>query len=577
MKNDFKHFALWILCCLIISKLYVSAQPPNERNTFVPPVDVPLYLTSNYGEIREAHFHSGIDFLAETGSKVYAIKEGYVSRIAVTLNGYGKAVYIAHPNGYTSVYGHLSEFMPEIEKYVKDQQYQRRKYVINLYPEADKFPVLQGQIIAFSGNTGYSFGPHLHFEIRDSRGAIPLNVLTFDFPVADSRTPRITCLGIYPINPHAQVDGTPNKVIIPLKNNNGNKYSIPGPVKVWGDIGFGIETYDYLDGRENMCSPFSVSLVVDDKLKNSFELDRISFGKSSYVNSHIDYAEKVSNGRKIQKLFVDPNNKLDIYKGMINNGICTFTDSLEHKVSVQVKDVAGNQASLDFHVISSFDEKIPSDAVHPHYADSFYYNTVNVYETEQVKIALPNGALFTHIDFRYKAEKAADTLFSALHHVHEESTPVHGTYMISIKPVNLPQALSSKAIIVMIDNKDKISSTGGHYKNGYVTSRAGSFGRFAIFVDTMPPEINPVSFVSKKKYTTHQIISFRIKDDLSGIGTYNGFIDGKWALFEFDAKNDLLFYRPDASRLQQNKEHTLELIITDRKDNIRKFKGRFYF
>src|SRR4030042_6440931 len=271
MTKDFMHFTRWICFSLTLLCLPSDAQQPLTVKSFAPPLDIPLLLTSNYGEIREVHFHAGIDILADPGRKVYAVKEGYISRIGVTLKGYGKALYITHPDGYTSLYGHLNEFLPEIEKYVKDQQYQKRKYVVNLYPPAGKFHVQQGQFIALSGNTGYSFGPHLHFELRDSRGEIPLNVLKLGFPVVDNRRPRIKCLGIYPLDLQSQVADSGVKIIIPLKGNNGNEIVLSDPISVWGNIGFGIETYDFLDGRDNACSPFSVSLLVDDNLINSFE------------------------------------------------------------------------------------------------------------------------------------------------------------------------------------------------------------------------------------------------------------------------------------------------------------------
>jgi len=576
MKSDFTHFTGWICLFLALSSLPSSGQQAGKVKAFSPPIDIPILLTSNYGEIRSAHFHAGVDMLVDPDNKVYAVKEGYISRISVTLNGYGKALYIAHPEGYTSVYGHLNAFSPEVEKYVKDQQYQKRRYVVDLYPEAGKFPVQQGQHIALSGNTGYSFGAHLHFEIRDSRGEIPLNVLKFGFPVADNRRPRINCLGIYPLSSQARVADSASRIIIPLKNNS-ERIVIAEPIRVWGKIGFGIETYDYLDGRENACSPLSVSLMVDDKSVSSFELDRIPFHKSSYVNSHIDYAEKVNSGRKIQKLWLDPNNKLGIYSSVVNRGICEFTDSLVHQVVIKVKDVAGNQTTLHFMVVGYFHDDTLRVKPDLKRVAAFYYDSLNVYETHDVRIAIPRDALFTNIDFQYKTEKAADTLFSDLHCIHDEGTPVRGSYIISVKPVNMPLSLTSKAMLVMIDRQNKISGQGGTYAKGFVTTRTGTFGRFAVAVDSIPPEIRPVSFVSKNRYAQNQVISFQISDNLSGISTYNGYIDGNWALFEYDAKNDLLFYRLDASRLAQNQEHSLELVITDKKDNIRKFKGRFYY
>ncbi|OFY56614.1 MAG: hypothetical protein A2Y87_09400 [Bacteroidetes bacterium RBG_13_46_8] len=577
MTKGLAHTAPGIFLALTIACLPSFAQTSSPVSSFAPPLDIPLKLTSNYGEIREAHFHSGIDILADPGLKVYAVREGTISRIAVTLKGYGKALYVTHPGGYTSVYAHLSSFLPEVEQYVKEQQYRRRKYVVDLYPAAGKFPVRKGQFIALTGNTGYSFGPHLHFEIRDSRGDVPLNVLTLGFPVTDTRRPRMTCLGIYPLDPQSQVADSGKKFIIPLKINSGDRITIPDPVRVWGNIGFGIETYDYLDGRENICSPLLVSLQVDGDPVSSFRLDRISFEKTSYVNSHVDFSEKIANGRKIQKLFLDPNNELGIYSGVINRGICRFTDSLEHPVVIRVEDAAGNQSSLFFRVISEHSAVTQETAPDSNRVATFYFDSLNVFETGDLKVVVPAKALFTPVEFKYKAEKAADTLYSALHRIHDEGTPVRGSLIISVRPIHLPHELSSKAVLVQIGRDNKITSQGGNFENGFITARVGSFGSYAVALDTVAPEIRPVSFMNKGRFTENQSISFQITDDLSGISSFNGFIDGKWALFEYDLKNDLLFYKPDAARLTRNQEHTLELVIADNRNNLRKFKGHFTF
>jgi hypothetical protein len=208
---------------------------------------------------------------------------------------------------------------------------------------------------------------------------------------------------------------------------------------------------------------------------------------------------------------------------------------------------------------------------------TFYFDSLNVFETEDLKVVVPANTLFSSIEFRYRTDKAADTLFSAIHRIHDEGTPLRGSYIISIRPVHLPNELSSKAVIVQIDKDNKMTSQGGNYDKGTITTRAGSFGTFAVAVDTVPPEITPVTFINKGKFSEDQSISFMIKDDLSGISSYNGFIDGKWALFEYDLKNNLLFYKPDASRIAKNQEHTLELVIADNRNNLRKFKGLFDF
>ncbi len=566
---------------VLLFVFYPSAAQKSVRPVnFTNPLDIALILSGNYGEIRSTHFHTGLDFKTEQveGKSVYAADSGYISRISILTGAYGKALYIKHPSGYTTVYGHLREFIPQVEEYVKSQQYHKHKHTIELYPAPDKFPVKYAQLIAYSGNTGRSSGPHLHFEIRDRSGEIPLNPLKFGFPVADNQPPRIYCLAIYPLESNSQIDSSTEKKIIPFGKSAGNRIMLQKPIRVWGNIGLGIETYDFLNGASNECSPYSVYLKIDDTLRFAFELDKIPFGQASYVNSHIDYAEKITSGRKIQKLFLDPNNKLSIYSTALNRGIYNFSDSAIHHINITVKDAANNQTSLDF-TMKSIRYDLPDRQL---YTDSsvvetFYFDSLNVFETENIRVVVPKDALFENISFDYRVEKASDSIASDIHVVHNEYTPLNKPYILSVKPLNLPHHLLQKALIVLIDKDNVFTPQGGNYAKGFVTTTVNKFGRFAIAIDSISPEIKPVNFVNKKKYTENQVISFQVKDDLSGINTYNGYIDGKWALFEYEPKNNLIFYKTDASRLAKNQLHHLELVITDNKNNISKFSGSFYF
>jgi len=578
MKFQYGSFLIFFLLLFFVDHL--AAQESVRSGIFVSPLDISLILSGNYGEIRSTHFHTGLDFKTEQveGKSVYAADSGYISRISIQTGAYGKALYIKHRSGYTTVYGHLREFIPEIEEYVKRQQYRKHKHIIELYPDPEKFPVRRGQLIAYSGNTGRSSGPHLHFEIRNHSGEIPLNPLKFGFPVADNRPPRIYCMAIYPMDTHAQVDSTTGKKIILINKGGENKITLQRPVQVWGNIGFGIETYDFLNGASNECRPLAVSLKIDHTLRFAYELDKIPFSHGSYVNSHIDYAEKMTSGRKIQKLFLDPNNKLNIYSKVLNQGICNFSDSLKHNVSIVVKDAADNQTSLSFIVksvkynVSQSPESTDSSVV-----ATFYYDSLNVFENENIKIVVPKDALFDNIAFSYKTEKSNDSLVSDIHVIHNELTPLNKSYILSVKPFALPHQLLTKALIVQVEKNNKLTAQGGSYAKGFITTTVNKFGRFAVAIDTVPPEINPVTFVSKRKYAENQIISFQVRDNLAGISTYNGYIDGKWALFEYEPKSDLIFYKTDAARLTHDKLHQLELIITDNKNNMSKFSGYFYY
>ncbi len=548
---------------------------------FHMPLNIPLFLSGNFGEIRSTHFHTGIDIKTqqETGKKVYAVYEGYISRIKIQSGAYGKSIYITHPNGYVSVYGHLDKFMPEIEEFIKDLQYQRKSFEIDYYPEAGRFAVETGQIIALSGNTGRSSGPHLHFELRKEVNQNPLNVLRFNFDIKDNIKPAIYNVIIYPADNFSLVNDACKKLMVPVTGTNGiYRIQHNSNIKVSGSIGFGIEAFDYLNGQNNKCAVYSVELRIKDSLVYSHRIDELSFDELKYVNSHADYEEKLKNNRIIHKLFLEPNNKLGIYRNVINRGIYKFDGDTLVDVKINVRDVYGNESQLSFSVKSCKSDSQPA-LVGPdtNFVKPFFYYMPNKYETGDLKILLPKDALYDNIDFTYCTIVENGPGLSDIHSIHNEYTALHKNYSLSIKAKNLAENLQNKALITFIDKDTILVSQGGEWENGYVTTRTGTFGKFKISVDTTAPAIKPVNFYNNGKYSGNGNISFRIEDELSGIKSYNGYIDNKWALFEYDAKNSTISYRFDQGRLTTDTKHKLEIYITDYKNNTGIYRGTFYY
>ena len=318
------YFTILFLCLVFQGRFNViSGQASAEAVIFHAPLDIPMYLSGNFGEIRSTHFHTGIDIKTQqvTGKRIYSIYNGYLSRIKIQSGGYGKSLYVTHPNGYISVYGHLSKYTPDVEKYVRQSQYERKSYEIDLHLKPDEFPLRKGQYIGLSGNTGRSGGPHPHFEIRDSRTQEPLNVLKYNFNIKDNIQPVIFNLVIYPVNEQSRVNNANKKLIIPVERINRHFSIVTDKIiTVHGDIGFGVETFDFLNGSNNRCGAYSIDLLVNDDLIYSHQIDKLSFSELGYINSHTDYEEKVLNKSKIHKLFVAPNNKLSIYKNLKDRG-----------------------------------------------------------------------------------------------------------------------------------------------------------------------------------------------------------------------------------------------------------------
>lgn len=562
----------------IFANSSISSQSYSKKQYFASPLDIPLYLSSNYGEYRSGHFHAGVDFKTQQveNKNVYAVDSGYVYRIVVQAAGYGRAVYLKHPSGFVTLYGHLNQFTPEIEKYVRDYQYRKKTYPVDLYPERGRFVFKRGQFLGLSGNTGMSFGAHLHFEIRDRSGAIPLNPLVYGFDVKDRTRPEIHWLMIYPLDTGSFVNGMREK--LPLKTIRTGRLNrvIPDTIHVWGNIGIGIETYDFLDSTPNQCGPASLELSVDGQKIFLCLVDSVSFNSGSYIYSYYDYDEMLRTGKKVQKLFIDPNNKLSVYKLALNRGILNLRDSKTHKIRISVKDTYGNESLLEFHLQSH--ETIAPPAIPDSFVVSrFYYDSLNVFENQNIRVAVPEDALFDHIDFRYREESNDTFRYSLLHRVHSRYTPLLRPYILSIRSQNLNDRLREKALIASRAANGTWISHGGEYSNGYVTTNVKTFGDFTVIVDTLPPQIKPVNFTAKARYTAGQIIGFAITDTISGIRTYAGFIDKNWALFEYDMKSDMLSYKIDPERITSGKLHSLEIIVTDNKGNVGRFRSSFYY
>jgi len=545
-----------------------------------PPLNIPLLLSGNYGEIRSTHFHGGIDLKTDQveGKEVFAADSGYVYRIVVQSGGYGHALYLRHPDKRVTVYGHLRQFSPVVSYWAKEQQYHKRSFEVDLYPPVGQFTFRKGELIGISGNTGSSSGPHLHFEIRDHSAAIPLNVLKYDLPIQDGIKPRINWLSVYPLDGNSQVNGLDRNTLIQVSGSNGKYAAVTDDISVAGNIGFGIETVDYLNNTSNPCSPYMISLFKEEELLFRFVLDSIPFSLTGYVKSHVDYAEKMRSGKNIQKLFLDPNNRLPIYKVAVNRGVIHFSDTLLYNMCIAVSDAYGNESKLKFRVRSagyiplSVNMQDDSNVV-----AEFKYDSLNVFEEPDIRVVLPRNALYRNIRFRFSRETSDSTGLSDIFNVHEVFTPLSKSCVVSIKPKNICPKLQSKVLLASMDEKGQWINQGGNFKNGFVTAQVKTFGRFIIAVDTINPEIIPVKFIPDKNYAEGQVISFRITDKGSGISKYAGYIDKRWALFEYDGKNDLLTYTMDGKRLEKGRFHKFEIMVTDERDNVARFAGGFYF
>lgn len=562
---------------LLLFALFSSAFAFGQNRYYSAPVKIPMLLSGSFAELRSNHFHSGIDIKTQgvTGIPVSAVAEGFVSRIAVSPTGYGNALYINHSNGTTSVYGHLSSFRDDIAKYVRDNQYSEKSFIIDLQVLPEKFLIKKDEIIAKSGNSGSSGGPHLHFEIRDTKSEEPLNPLKYDFAIKDKTPPKVFTLMVAPLSETSHVKQDIRKRRFSVVFYEGKYHLKDNPViPVYGEIGFAIETNDYFDDSWNKCGVYSLQLTVDNELYYSHQLDRFSFDESRYINSHIDYETYIDLKRRFQKLWVEPGNKLSTYNYLKENGIFKAMGNGIHQIQIQIKDTYGNTSTLEFNV-----ESKPSEItqIQKPFEKDFIYNRANQFTTDDIQINVPKGALYTNLKFEYKKLPLAIGYFSEIHIIHQNTVPLHKSANIRIKTKNLDEHLQSKALLVNIDDKTgEYRAAGGNFEKGWINSNILTFGEYAVRIDTIPPIINSLSITTNSTLNEPNRIRFKISDDLAGIQKIEGIFDGKWALFEYDAKNNLITHKFDKERFEFNKKHLLILTVSDYKENISTYEATFW-
>ncbi|MGW8315367.1 MAG: M23 family metallopeptidase [Bacteroidales bacterium] len=565
------------LFAALFSFLIINQTFGQADTDFGPPLDIPMVLSGNFGEIRADHFHSGIDIKTRgtTGHPVSSIGDGYVSRIKVQANGYGNSIYIDHPSGYTSVYGHLDRYREDIAMYVKEMQYKHRSHTIDLYLEPEQFIVHKGELIAYSGNTGGSSGPHLHLEVRTSANQHPTNVLEYGFDIADHTAPRFISLFVKPLDKMSQVNGSHDKQAFSLVRDNGI-YTVPygTRINVSGTIGIHVEVFDYLDGAYNRCGVYTLQLFVDDQPVYSQRMDEFSFSETRYVNAHVDYGELIRSRKKAHRLYRLPNDKLRIYEDLKQDGKITLNEPGKHQLKVIATDVAGNSTTMQFQISaepafrSNQQETLPQ-------GDLWKWDEPNRFRSEQVLVEVPPRALYEDMEFTFGKEAGGPDLMSDIFMIHGQETPLQLPYTLSIKTEIEDPELQKKLLLVTLDEDQQWTGAGGTYNRGAVTGSVRNFGSYAIAADTLSPEIIPLNLPPDGDYSGARDMRFTIRDDLSDIDKYDGYIDNRWALFEYDPKNDLLTYRFDAGRLERGTTHELELYISDNQGNVNLYDTTF--
>jgi Peptidase family M23 len=547
------------------------------KNYFRSPVDHTILLSGTFGELRPNHFHAGIDIKSSKGvpgDRLYTTAGGYIARIKVEAGGYGRSLYINHPNGYTSLYAHLNNYSDEIEAYVKEQQYAQKSFDVDLIPGRDKFPVKQGQLAGQMGNTGASNGAHLHFEIRDTKTQNPINPLLFGFSVTDNVAPKMHALKVYSLDGKRE-EG--NSRSFALYQSNGN-YRIKNDtltIDAW-HAGFGLKVYDHFDRVSNWNGIYALAIYQNDSLIYAFDLERFSFDETRYINAHCDYVERVTRNSYYNRCYALPGNKLSIYNHQVNYGMVDLHKDKPGKITMVASDMAGNESKLEFWVkrgdIAA--AKLVSDEPYNYLLP---YDEGNMIQTEGLYLHLPKGTLYENLYMKYQVTPERSTgYYSSVHHLHDSKTPVHSYFDIGIRPtVSIPAELKPKVFVAYCVGKTTMNC-GGAWKDGFLRTKVRAFGDYCIMADEVAPTIKPVMFTYNMR--GYSKMKFRIGDNISTAPNVQGLsfearVDGEWILMEYDKKTGTITHYFDEHTGKGG--HELKLVVKDAVGNETVFEKKF--
>jgi hypothetical protein len=563
---------------LVFNTVEVCSGQSYPTGYFSAPLDTPLVLAGSFGEIRSNHFHSGIDLSTgeQEGIPVKAAAEGYISRIKVASDGFGKALYITHPNGYVTVYGHLKRFSDAVDALVISTQYAQQKYEIELFPKSRDFKVNKGEIIAFSGNTGGTTGPHLHFEIRDQETEEPINPLNFGFRVQDNIPPSISHVRVFPVREAGIVGRTDSAITYEMQEMNGFfSLNTPDYVQAHGYLGIGFEAFDQMDLSSSRLGIYAAELHVDGNIVYSWRQDRFNFNDTRMVNAHTDYLSTLRDKLSIERFFRLPGNYLKIYADTTQTGYLEFTDDDSHDIKLVARDYNGNVTEFSFPILSY--STLSNEPYQPKPDGSVLVSNQKglAIHKANLNVVIPAGALYEDIYYN-DTESKSNTYLSSVFNVGNPYDALHIPITVAIKPqMKIPEHHAGKAVIVSIGEYGELISQGGEWKGEFLSAKCKNFGSFAIMLDTLPPAISKEYVPADMNTYRGAIVQIKITDELSGIQSYSGMIDGKWHLFEYDKKNSML--TADISKVTMNTEHPIEIIVTDERGNTGKWVSKFWY
>ncbi len=562
-------FMKFKLFFLLISYSFF-AQNNYPKDYFGAPLNIPIELSGCFGELRDNHFHSGFDIKTQKveGLNVLASADGYVSRIKIGIYGYGKAIYITHPNGFTTVYGHLQRGNGAIENFIKENQYKEKSYEIDIFLKPNQLPVKKGEIIAFSGNTGGSGGPHLHFEFRDSKTENILNPMLFGFDkfIKDTKKPTINSLMVYPIDESSIVNQSNKPVAINLDLQADGTY-LAEKVRAFGKIGFGINTFDTFDNSYNKFGIYKAEVFNNGKSVFGYQFDSFPFEEFRYINALLDYPRLMIMKQRVQKLFMKNPYPLNIIKTDFNYGIVTMEiPNFSKAYRIEISDFENNKTIISVPIEYSL---LPATNIQKVIHSKYFIKHLNDnnFAKDNVEVFFPAGIFYD--DFYMDFDVKGDSII-----VHNKTIPVHSNYTITIDDKKYSDAELDKLFVAKVNGKNldyELTSRKGRI----FTGKTRELGTYILAKDSIAPKISIAKPIEGKWITNQKNIQLNTSDSLSGIKSFNGYLNGKWILLEYEYKTKKLTHSFDDKIVLEGK-NDLKVVVTDNVGNSTIFETSFF-
>jgi len=536
------------------------SQEKYPKDYFQNPLEIPLILSGTFGELRSNHFHSGLDLKTQgkKGLKVVAVAAGYISRIKVQQYGYGKAIYVTHPNGYTSVYGHLSKFNETVEAYIKAIQYKKKSYETgNIFPKKNQFVLKKGAVIAFSGDTGGSSAPHLHFEIRNTKTEHLINPMLFGINIPDSKLPTIESLQVYPLSLDARINQQFNSFNVSVKSLGNGKYTAER-ISASGTIGFGITVFDRLDNALNKNGIYSLEMLVNGKRQYYHDVATFSFVESKYLNLLIDYEYYKTYRSRIQKTFKVNKNKLSIYKNLINNGKINIQNGFNYSIKIIAKDFTGNTSSVEIPIVGT-----QSNAIFKNQKDTTAYKIIassfQKFTKKNITIAFPKNTFYEDVYLDFKVDKGVAK-------IHTPTIPLDKSYTLTFNVSNYSKKEKEQLYIANVEYEKYPRYVATRKKDSTFYTTTKTLGSYMLKLDTQKP-IATILYIHNNQWISNfNALKVKISDVDSGIKNWQATLDDKWVLMQYNHKKNILTYN-FSDKILAGSKHIFKIAVSDNVGN----------